>query len=329
MGVSYSNAKKGEIVNMSDFVIIPDASSDLTEELRNRFDIPDFVSGIVYFPDGHAEPVDLDWKNMTPEEYYNSMKYRSVLYKSAAPPLGEIASVYEKYLSQGKDILSISISSALSSTYNDCVLVARELLQKYPERKIICIDSLRYSTSLALLVISSALKKAEGCSLEEVAEYTEKEKYRIHQMGTMDDLFFLVKTGRISNFKALFGSMIGLNVLADFNEAGLSEVIGKFKGKRDAFTAIIEYIRQTIVNPKEQIIFIAHSNRAEAAKTLADMVQKEFSPKELIINDVGMQSGANIGPGLCAVFYKGEPATTGLAKEKSIMNEISAKIKKK
>ncbi|MGN0374995.1 MAG: DegV family protein [Butyrivibrio sp.] len=314
---------------MNDFVIIPDASSDLTSELRNRFDISDCLHGILYFPDGHSEKVDPDWTNMTPEEYYYSMRDRKVLYKTAAPPLGEITEKFEKQLSQGKDILSISISSALSSTYNDCKLVAKELMEKYPERKIICIDSLRYSTSLALLIISAALKRAEGCTIEEVAEYTEHEKYRIHQMGTMDDFFFLVKTGRVSNFKAFFGNMVGLNLLADFNEKGLSEVIGKLKGKRDAFTAIIEYIRRTIVNPKEQIIFVAHSNREEAAKTLADMVQKEFEPKELIINDVGMHCGANIGPGLCAVFYKGEPASKDLATEKAIMDEITAGIKKK
>ncbi len=314
---------------MSNYVIIPDASSDLTAELRERFGIEDYLRGTIYFPDGHDEPVDLDWSQMTPEEYYNSMRNRTVLYKTAAPPLGNITETFEKYLAQGKDILSISISSALSSTHNDCMLVAKDLLEKYPERKIICIDSLRYSTSLALLVISAAIKKEEGLSLEELAEYTEHEKMRIHQMGTMDDLFFLVKTGRISNFKALFGSMIGLNVLADFNEKGLSEVIGKFKGKRDSFNAVIEYIRRTVVDPSEQIMFIAHSNRAEVANLLADMVKKEFSPKELIINDVGMHCGANIGPGLCAVFYKGDPASEGLVAEKAIMDEISASIKKK
>ncbi len=314
---------------MSNFVIIPDASSDLTAELRDRFDIPDYIHGVVYHPDGHSEPADLDWSNMTPEEYYNSMRNRKVLYKTSAPPLGEITEVFEKHLKEGKDILSISISTALSSTYNDCMIVAKDLLEKYPDRKIICIDSLRYSTSLALLIISAAIKRAEGLSLEEVAAYTEEEKYKIHQMGTMDDLFFLVKTGRISNFKALFGSMIGLNVLADFNQTGLSEVVGKFKGKRDSFTAIVEYIKQTIVNPSEQILFVAHSNREEAAKTLAKMIEAEFSPKELIINDVGMHCGASIGPGLCAVFYKGEPASENLTKEKALMDEISAKIKKK
>lgn len=314
---------------MSKFVIIPDSSCDLSAELRERFDIPDYLLGTLYYPDGTVGQSSLDWENMTPEEYYNSMGNRKALYKTSAPSIGEITEKFEKHLAQGEDILNICLSTALSSTYNDCCLVAKDLLKKYPDRKIISIDSLRYSTSLALLVISAAMKRLEGASLDEVAEYTEKEKYVIHQMGTMDDLFFLVKTGRISNFKAFFGSMIGLNILADFNEKGLSEVIGKFKGKRDAFTAIIEYIKQTIVNPEEQILFVAHSNRPEVAKTLADMVQKEFSPKELIINDIGMACGASIGPGLCAVFYKGNPASKDLVEEKAIMDAISAKIKGK
>ena len=314
---------------MSDFVIIPDSSSDLTADLRARFDIPDYIRGILYSPDGTSELANMDWENRTPKEFYDSMKGRNVLYKTACPPGEEIIEKYEKHLKAGRDIISPVLSTALSATYNDCVQVSKELLKKYPERKIVIVDSLRYSTSLALLVISAAIKKQEGASFEEVVEYLETEKYRIHQMGTMDDLFFLVKTGRVSGFKAFFGSMVGLNVLADFNEKGLSEPIAKFKGKKDAFKAILEYIDKTVENPGSQIMFIAHSNREEAAKLLAEQVKERFAPKELIITEVGVSCGASIGPGLCAVFYKGAPASTGLEKEKALMDEITAQIKSK
>lgn len=312
---------------MSNFVIIPDSCCDLNAEMRERFDIPDYIRGVLYFPDGHSEPIDMDWNNISAEDFYHSMRNHKVLYKTAAPPIAEITEKFEKYLAQGYDVLTMGISSGLSSTYNDCQLVAKDLMEKYPGRRIVCVDSLRYSTSLALLVISAAMKRQEGCSLDEVVEYIEKEKHTIHQMGPMDDLFFLVKKGRISNFKAFFGSMVGLNLLADFNEQGMSEVIGKFKGKRDATKAITAYIKETISNPEEQIIFVAHSKRKEYAQVLADMVQKEFAPKEIIITEVGQGCGANIGPGLCAVFYKGEPASKGLEKERALMDEISANIK--
>jgi len=310
-------------------VIIPDSSCDLNKELRERFDIPDITRGVLYYPDGHSELADVDWETMTPKEFYDSMKGRNVLYKTACPPGEEIIEKYEKHLKAGRDIIAPVLSTALSATYNDCSQVAKELLKKYPERRIVVIDSLRYSTSLALLVISAAMKRQEGAAFEEVVEYLEKEKYRIHQMGTMDDLFFLVKTGRVDGFKAFFGSMIGLNILADFNEKGLSEPIAKLKGKKDAFKAIIEYIDKTVENPSEQIMFIAHSNREEAAKLLAESVKERFNPKELIITEVGVSCGASIGPGLCAVFYKGAPASAGLEKEKALMDEITASIKSK
>ncbi len=192
---------------MSDFVIIPDSSCDLTKDLRDRFDIPDYIRGVLYFPDGHSELADIDWTNFSAKEYYDSMKGRNVLYKTACPPGEEIIEKFEKHLKEGKDIISPVLSTALSATYNDVTQVAADLLKKYPERRIVVVDSLRYSTSLALLIISAAIKKQEGASFEEVVDFLETEKYRIHQMGTMDDLFFLVKTGRVSNFKAFFGSV--------------------------------------------------------------------------------------------------------------------------
>ncbi len=309
---------------MSNFVIIPDTACDLNAELRARFDIPDYIHGILYYPDGHSEPCDLDWKKMTAEEYYNSMKGRKVLYKTSTPLIGEIYEVFEKHLAAGKDVLSISLSSGLSGVYGECEGVAKELREKYPERKIICIDSKRYSTSLALLVISACLKRNEGATIEEVAEYLEAERSRVHQIGPMDDLFFLVKTGRINNFKAFFGSMIGLNLVADFNHKGLAEVIGKFKGKAAALEASLEYMARTVENPEEQIIFVAHTNRQAAAEKLAEMVKEKFNPKEIIIQPVGMACGASIGPGLCAVFFKGRAISENLADERKIMDEIIA-----
>jgi len=307
---------------MSDFVIIPDSSSDLTKELRDRFDIPDYIHGLIYFPDGHSELAELDWNKYNPKDFYESMSDKKTIYKTACAPTGDIISVYEKYLSQGKDILAITLSSALSGTYQTCEMVKKELLQKYPERKIIVVDSMRYSTALSLLVIMAAEKRNSGATLEETAAFVEENKHRVHQIGPMDDLFFLVKTGRISNFKAFFGTLVGINPMADFNRNGMSEVIGKFKGKKAAFDAVIKYMRETVENPQEQIMFVAHSNRPQAAEVLAKMIQEEFSPKEVIINHIGMSCGASIGPGLCAAFYHGTEISEGNAREKEIMASI-------
>ena len=189
------------------------------------------------------------------------------------------------------------------------------------------VDSLRYSTALSLLVIKGSQKKQEGATIEETAAYLESIKHRIHQIGPMDDMFFLVKTGRVSNFKAFFGTLIGINPMADFNRNGLSQVLAKFKGKKRAFDAVIEYMRGTVENPEEQVMFVAHSNREEAAKVLAQRVQETFHPKEVIINHVGMSCGASVGPGLCAVFYEGREISENMEYEQNLMDQIVANQK--
>jgi len=312
---------------MNKFVIIPDSSSDLNKELRERFHIPDYVRGAFYYPDGREIAADLDWEQMDPETYYTSMSGRKMLYKTASAQRGNILEVYERQLKEGKDILAVTLSSGLSGTYQVCQKVAEELMEKYPERKIIVVDSLRYSTALSLLVIKGCQKQQEGATLEETAEYLEKIKHTIHQMGSMDDMLFLVKTGRISNFKAFFGTIVGINAMADFNRKGLSQVLGKFKGKKRAFDAVIEYMHGTIIDPEKQIIFVAHSNREQAAQALAQRVQEEFSPREIVINHVGMSCGASIGPGLCAVFYEGKEISENMEQEQALMNQIIANQK--
>ena len=307
---------------MDSFVIIPDTACDLTKDLREQYGISDYLHGILYHPDGREEISSLDWENMTPKEYYDSMKGRKALYTTATPQMGEIIEVFEKHLKEGRDVMSISLSGGLSSSYGNCVKIAEELKEKYPERKIICIDSLRYSTSLALIVIEACRKRDEGFSIEQVADYINEMKHTVHQIGSMDDLFFLVKTGRVSNFKAFFGQMIGLNIIADFNEKGMSEVIGKIKGQRDAIDAFIEYMAETAVDIRNQTVFVAHSNREAAAKLLAEKIKERFSPKEIILNHVGMACGATIGPGLCAAFYRGKPISHNMADEKALINKI-------
>lgn len=314
---------------MHNFVIIPDTSSDMTKDLRDRFGIEDYLHGILYDQDGNEEIASLDWDRRDAEEYYNSMKGHTKLYSTATPPLGHVYDTFEKYLKQGRDVLSISLSAALSASYSITVQAAEDLKKKYPERKIVCVDSKRYSTALTLLVIEACNKRDEGLDIDAVAEHIYSMRDTIHQMGSMNDLFFLVKTGRVTNFKAFFGSMIGLNIMADFNRKGMSEVCGKIKGQKDAIEAVIAYMKETVIEPEKQIIFVAHTNRLAAAELLKKRIEETFHPAELILTTVGPSCGATIGPGLCAAFYKGTPISEDYSKEKALMETCIANLSKK
>ena len=307
---------------MNSFEIIPDSSCDMTEELRKRFGVTNVIRGVVYKPDGTQTLADIDWETMTPEEYFNSMKGRKVLYKTATPPLGEIIDVFEPILKSGRDILSISLSTGISGTYTVVKNTADELLKKYPDRKIICVDSFRYSSAMAILVAKACEKRDSGATIEETADYINELKHSIHQMGPLDDLFFCVKTGRITNFQAFFGTLIGVNSMGDFGSKGMAVVLGKVKGHQLALTATVQYVAETIKNPEEQIIFIAHSNREKSAHILADKIRETLNPKDIIINSIGMSCGSSIGPGLCAAYYIGNPISDGEAVERALLEKI-------
>lgn len=314
---------------MSNFVIIPDSASDFGADLRERFGIDDYLPGVLYTPDGRQTISDPDWKEMTPDEYFESMTGNKLLYKTAFPSHGETIKRLEPFLKEGKDILLVLLSSGISGTYQAALLAAKELTEKYPERKIICVDSRRYASAMGVMLVKASEKRAQGATIEETAEYLEELKYSVHQMGPLDDLFFCVKTGRISNLKAFFGTLVGVNCLGDFANVGLTEIIGKVKGKQSALDVTVEYIKRTIVDPEDQIVFVAHTNRPEYANMLVERIKNEIKPKEVILNRIGMACGSSIGPGLYAAYYLGNRISDGLEDEKIIMNEIIAQQKKK
>lgn len=309
---------------MFNFEIIPDSSSDLSRELRERFDIKHVIEGTVYTPEGKQILADLDWETMSPEEFYNSMKGRKILYKTATPPIGNVISTFESVLKEGKDVLCIALSSGLSSTIDVFRTAAQELKEKYPDRKIICVDSLRYSAATSLLVAKGSEKRASGATIEETADYLNEIKHCIHQMGPLDDLFFCVKTGRITNFQAFFGTLVGINSLGDFSVDGKTTVVGKAKGRRSALDATVNYIKKTIINPEDQIIFVSHSDRPEVAKILKERIESEIHPKEIIMARIGMSCGCAVGPGLCAAYYIGAPIN---GNEKDIMDTLIKETK--
>ncbi len=311
---------------MNKFAIITDTSADLSSQQMQRFGIDDYVAGYVVYPDGHSEQGDPDWNNIKPEAYYDLIKNKDNVFKTAQPSPLETREHFERFLKEGRDVLSISLSSGLSGTYSSCTVVARELMEQYPDRKIICVDSLRYSACEGLICIWAArLRDEEGMDIDQVAAWLEKNKSRFHQMGSLDDLFFCSRMGRVSFGVAIAGTLIGIKPLADFSSRGMSEAIGKVRGYSKMIETTIEYMRRTIIDAENQIIFVAHTNRLKQAERLKEEIQKAFNPKEIIINYVGQTCGTSIGPGLVAAFYYGTETTADLKKEKALLSDIIGK----
>ena len=309
---------------MADYVILTDSSTDLTKDLRERFGIDDYLPGNITFPDGHTEDSTLDWENISPQDFYTSMSKDS-MYTTGIKNIEVQEAFFEKYLKQGLDILSISLSHSLSNTFDSCRKAAQNLLEKYPERKIICVDSLRYSGADGLLCSYAGEMKQEGKSLEEVAEWLENNKHRCHQTGTVDDLKFLAKMGRCSNVSAFMGSLINIKPIAEFNRDGMNQIITKVTGYKKLFSAMIEYMKATI-DPEPKRIFVSHTFRKAQWLQLQELIRENFPSAEIIPTTVNMANGSSIGPGMVVAFYMGKEISEGLAEETKILEEIKAKL---
>ncbi len=308
---------------MSYFAIISDAACDLTREQQKRFGMDAWIGAAVVYPDGRSVEVDPDWKNITPEEYYGSMVDKKQMYKSSAVGPEVIKEVFRQQLEKGNDVLYLSLSSGMSSLFNHATLAAKELKAEYPARKVVVMDSKRYSTAIALPCIYAAELRNQGKTLDETEAWLNENLDRIHQSGWMDDLFFLARAGRLSKGTAIMGTMIGVKPMADFNmDTGMFQVIGKARGVNRAMDAVVKYVAATIEKPEEQIVFVAHSYRKDYAEKLAARIREEIKPKELILNSVGQNCGANIGPGLVAVFYFGKPLSKDLTEEAATLQNI-------
>ena len=309
------------------FVILPDVTCDLNAELRNKYNI-DVVLGHVSYPNGKEETSMLDWKDCsylkthTGEEFYAELSKNPSGFTSAPPNIQEFYNAFEKYVKEGYGVLSMTISSGMSGTYNFSVKAKEMIMEKYPNAEVECFDSLRFGPGYGLMAIHASILREEGKSLAEVKDYLETNKNRFHQIGWLDDLSFVAKKGRLSHAKAFMGKLIGIKPIGEFDYNGLTTVIAKAKGEKTAYQAMLSYIEQTIENPEEQVVIIAHTNRRAQAEHYKQLIKEKFNPKEIYLNDVYPACGVNVGPGLMAAYYVGKPISQGLEEEKKLIASI-------
>ncbi len=305
---------------MNSFKILCDITCDLSEKFQKEYDI-DVLNGHMTLPDKTEKTTYPKWVDTTAEEFYADLKKNPNDYSTAPPNVAEFTEAFEKYAEQGVDVLTLTISGGMSGTYSFATKAKEAVLQKYPNANIKVIDSRRFSVGFGLMAVNAAILRNEGKSMDEVCEYIESNKNRYHQAGWLDDLSFVAKKGRITHSKAFFGKLAGIKPIGEFDYNGLTTVIGKAKGAKKAYPALLSYIEETIENPEEQIIFIAQTNRLPQAQQYKKLIEEKFHPKAVYINDVFPANGINVGPGLMAAYYYGKPISEGLKQETEIINK--------
>ncbi len=309
---------------MKKYVILADLTCDLSEEIRQYFGVEDYIPGYVNI-DGKELKTYLDWSQISREEFYSTLGNKNSKVTSAPPSQEEYREIFTKYVKDGYAVLSMSISSRISGTYDFACVAANRVREELPEAEIYCFDSYRMSGAFGLLVCHAHRLKNEGKTFEEVIAWLEENKCRVHQMGPIDDLIFVARRGRITMGKAIMGSFAGVKPMGDCNAEGYTTVLTKAKGIKKALDITVKYVKETAEDIEDQFVIISHSDRELYAKTLKDMVKKELNPKKVFVCDVFAGCGTNIGPGMIGIYYLGAPISADLSAEKEAISRALGK----
>ena len=284
------------------YQIITDSSCDLPQELADAY-------GLIVLPlsvtvDGVTYKNYLDGREIGFHTLYEKYRSGSKTSTCAVNPDAFI-DVLEPCLKEGKDVFYIGFSSGLSATYQSGCIAAAELREKYPERKIMTIDSLCASLGQGLFVHYAVQKQREGATMEELAAYLEELRPHLCHWFTVDDLMYLKRGGRISASTALLGTALQIKPVMHTDNDGKLANVSKARGRKASIRALVDRMEQTAIAPSSQTVFICHGDCIEDAEYAAGLIRERFGIQDIVINYTGPVIGAHSGPGTLAIFFVG------------------------
>ena len=285
---------------MNTYRIVTDSCCDFTREQYEKLNLIWVPLTLRYKGeeiDGYTEPEEL-------HDFYDGIRAGEMPTTAAVNP-ESWANAMEIALKNGQDVLCMTFTSALSTTHQSAVIAASELREKYPERKILVVDTLCAALGQGLLVYKACEKRDEGYSLEQLHGWVEENKLHICHWVTVDDLNHLKRGGRISAATAFVGGMLGIKPIIHVDNEGRLVNIGKCRGRKVAMELLSDKLAKT--GTDVETIFIAHGDCPEDAAALEKLCREKCPQvKNVMTGYVGGVIGAHTGPGVLVVFFLGE-----------------------
>jgi len=285
---------------MRDYLIFADSSADLDQKKADELNVE--VIPMSFIIDGTAYANYPDEREFKYSDFYAALRSGSV---SSTCQLNaqDFIDIFKPYLEKKQDILYIALSSGLSGTVDSANAAAKELMEEYPESKVLVIDSLAASLGEGLMVFYATQLKKQGKSIEEVFEWVIEHRLNFAHWFTVDDLMFLRRGGRLSGTVALVGTMLGIKPILHVDNEGHLINISKIRGRNKSLDALVECMQISAIDPSSQTVFISHGDCLDDAKYLADEIKKRFKTKDIYINYIGPIIGSHSGPGTVALFF--------------------------
>ena len=219
---------------MRDFVITVNSTVYLPREWLEERNVP--VIPLKYTIDGETYT---DMYGLSAKEFFDKLREGHMSVTSQINP-GEAEEMLEPFLKEGKDILHLGFSSGLSGTLNSMKIAGAELSEKYPEAKIIIIDTLCACLGEGLLLYKALQLKEKGKTIDEIEQWVEENKLHICHDVTVDDLNHLHRGGRISKTTAVLGTLVQIKPIIHMDNNGKLQVIGKERGRKKSLNRIVD-----------------------------------------------------------------------------------------
>ncbi len=291
-------------IKMKPFIITTDSTCDLPADYAKSHGLrilPLYYSfdGVVY----GGENQDLE-----PKAFYDKMRGGAMPTTMAVNP--EVAEkIFRELLEEGYDILHIAFSSPLSGSCSVTTTVARELCDEITDARIVVVDSLCASLGEGLLVHKTLMLKESGKTLDEIADWLEKNKLNLCHVFTVDDLHHLHRGGRVSKTTAIIGTLINVKPVLHVDNEGHLTPLNNVRGRKKALISLVDQMEKRIsgFTDKNDIVFISHGDCREDADYVADLVKERFGIQSFLISYISPTIGSHAGPGTIALFFMGNP----------------------
>ncbi|MCF2656974.1 DegV family protein [Lacrimispora saccharolytica] len=291
---------------MSDYVISCCSTADLSKEHFEKIDVHYCcfhyeMDGVQYLDDlGQSMDFDVFYQRMTD----------GAMTKTSQINADEYEEYFAQFLSQGKDILHLTLSSGISGTFNSANLAKALLEDKYPDRKIYVIDSLAASSGYGLLIDHLAGMRDSGATIDELAAWVEEHKLNLNHWFFSSDLTFFIRGGRISKAAGAVGTVLNICPLMNVDFEGRLIPRYKIRTKKKVIQAIVDKMAEQAEGGTDYSgkCFISHSACEEDAKAVAALVEERFPNLNgrVLINSIGTTIGSHTGPGTVALFFWGK-----------------------
>ena len=291
---------------MKKFQVFTDSTADLVKADREAVGL-EYVR-MSFTIDGKEYPADLDWSDLSPAQYYGMMRAGKVS-KTSLVTMEEFDKRFAPVLEKGEDILYIACSSKLSGSVNNARLAAEELLENYPERRIVAFDSLRSNYAEGMMALRAAKMASEGKTLDETVAALEEDKlcYQVH--ATVGSLEWLKKAGRVKASTAFFGNLFGVKPIILSDAKGNNYGYKKVKGRKTSLDELVSVVATRIKDKENAVVYVEHADCEADANYVAENIRAKVAPKEVKISSVGPIIGATVGPDTITVNFYGEKVT--------------------